>query len=43
MHARKDQNNIIDFMTKQDIIYSKTNYHQQGCYIYKAIRFQFAS
>ena len=44
MHAtRKDQNSIIDIMTKQDIIYSQTHYHQQGCGIYKAIRLKLAS
>ena len=28
--TRKDWNSIIDIMTKQDIIYSQTYYHQQG-------------
>ena len=44
MHAtRKDWNSIIDIVTKQDIIYSQTYYHQQGHGIYKAIRLKFTT
>ena len=44
MHAtRKDQNSIIDIVTKQDIIYSQTYYYWQGHSKHKAIRLKFTT
>ena len=41
--TRKDQNSIIDIVTKQDIIYPQTYNHWQGHSIYKAIRLTFTT